>query len=107
MPITVETPDVDLAMLTFKYEIRIQNSYDNEMLERAESIEQAIDYILEYSRIHEDLFVNDVTTKELVADSYSINEMRRELASKEQNLIEASEHPEKFTDAQIFELLVD
>ena len=78
VPIPVETPDADLAMVTFKYEIRIQNSYDDEMLERAESIEQAIDYILEYSRFHDDLFVYEIKTGALVADSYSINEMRRE-----------------------------
>jgi len=107
VPIPVETPDADLAMVTFKYEIRIQNHYDDETLERTNTIEQAIDYILEYSRFHDDLFVYEIKTGELVADSSSINEMRRELASKEQNLIEASEHPEKFTDAQIFELLVD
>ena len=107
IPIPVETPDVDLAMVTFKYEIRIQNHYDDETLERTNTVEQAIDYILEYSRFHDDLFVYEIKTGELVADSSSINEMRRELASKEQNLIEASEHPEKFTDAQIFELLVD
>ena len=107
VPIPVETPDADLAMVTFKYEIRIQNHYDDETLERTNTVEQAIDYILEYSRFHDDLFVYEIKTGELVADSSSINEMRRELASKEQNLIEASEHPEKFTDAQIFELLVD
>ena len=107
VPIPVETPDVDLTMVTFKYQIRIQNNYDDEVLEQTNTVEQAVDYILEYSRFHDDLFVYDVTTKELVADSSTINEMRRELASKEQNLIEASEHPEKFTDAQIFELLVD
>tara|TARA_A100001515_G_scaffold98451_1_gene79368 strand:+ start:499 stop:1014 length:516 start_codon:yes stop_codon:yes gene_type:complete len=107
IPIPVETPDADLAMVTFKYEIRIQNHYDDETLERTNTVEQAIDYILEYSRFHDDLFVYEIKTGELVADSSSINEMRRELASKEQNLIEASEHPEKFTDAQIFELLVD
>ena len=103
----VEAVETDLAMVTFKYEIRIQNSYDDEMLEQTETLDQAIDYILEYSRFHDDLFVYEIKTGELVADSSSINEMRRELASKEQNLIEASEHPEKFTDAQIFELLVD
>ena len=107
IPIPVETPDADLAMVTFKYEIRIQNSHDDELLEETNTVEEAIDYILEYSRFHDDLFVYDIKTGELVADSSSINEMRRELASKEQNLIEASEHPEKFTDAQIFELLVD
>ena len=107
VPIPVETPDADLAMVTFKYEIRIQNHYDDETLERTNTVEQAVDYILEYSRFHDDLFVYEIKTGELVADSSSINEMRRELASKEQNLIEASEHPEKFTDAQIFELLVD
>ena len=107
IPIPVETPDVDLTMVTFKYQIKIQNNYDDEVLEQTNTVEQAVDYILEYSRFHDDLFVYDIKTGELVADSYSINEMRRELASKEQNLIEASEHPEKFTDAQIFELLVD
>ena len=85
----------------------IRYSFDDETLERTNTVEQAIDYILEYSRFHDDLFVYEIKTGELVADSSSINEMRRELASKEQNLIEASEHPEKFTDAQIFELLVD
>ena len=107
VPIPVETPDVDLTMVTFKYQIKIQNNYDDEVLEQTNTVEQAVDYILEYSRFHDDLFVYEIKTGELVADSSSINEMRRELASKEQNLIEASEHPEKFTDAQIFELLVD
>ena len=107
VPIPVETPDVDLTIVTFKYQIKIQNNYDDEVLEQTNTVEQVVDYILEYSRFHDDLFVYEIKTGELVADSSSINEMRRELASKEQNLIEASEHPEKFTDAQIFELLVD
>ena len=39
IPIPVETPDADLAMVTFKYQTRMQDSYDNKMLERAESEE--------------------------------------------------------------------
>ena len=107
VPIPVETPDVDLAMVTFQYEIRIQNSHDDELLEETNTVEEAIDYILEYSRFHNDLYVYDVKTKELVADSATINDFRNELASKEQLLIEASENPDKLSDVELFELLVD
>ena len=107
IPIPVETPDADLAMVTFKYEIRIQNNYDDEMLEQTNTVEEAIDYILEYSRFHDDLYVYDIETKELVADSATINDFRNELASKEQLLIDASENPDKLSDVELFELLVD
>ena len=94
-------------MVTFKYEIRIQNNYDDEMLEQTNTVEEAIDYILEYSRFHDDLYVYDIETKELVADSATINDFRNELASKEQLLIDASENPDKLSDVELFELLVD
>ena len=107
IPLPIQPEGFDLAMVTFKYEIRVQNSYDDEMLEKTETLDQAIDYILEYSRFHDDLYVYDLETKELVADSAMINEFRNELASKEQLLIDASENPDKLSDVEIFNLLVD
>ena len=107
MPLPIQKEGFDLAMVTFKYEIRVQNSYDDEMLEKTETLDQAIDYILEYSRFHDDLYVYNLETKELVADSAMINEFRNELASKEQLLIDASENPDKLSDVEIFNLLVD
>jgi hypothetical protein len=90
-----------------QFEIRIQNRYDNELLEVTATVDDAIDYIIEYSRFHDDLFVYDLKTKELVADSATINETMRALKTEEQLLIDASQHPERFSDAEIFELLVD
>ena len=107
VPIPVETPDADLAMVTFKYEIRIQNHYDDETLERTNTVEQAIDYILEYSKFHDDLYVYDIETRELMLDSATVNETMRSLETKEQLLIEAAQHPKTFSDVEIFNLLVD
>ena len=103
----LEVIEPDLAMVTFKYEIRIQNSYDDEMLEKTETLDQAIDYILEYSRFHDDLYVYDIETRELMLDSATVNETMRSLQTKEQLLIEAAQHPKTFSDVEIFNLLVD
>ena len=103
----LEAVEADLAMVTFKYEIRIQNSYDDEMLEKTETLDQAIDYILEYSRFHDDLYVYNLETKELIIDSATVNETMRSLQTKEQQLIEAAQHPKTFSDVEIFNLLVD
>ena len=107
IPLPIQPEGFDLAMVTFKYEIRIQNSYDDEMLEQTETLDQAMDYILEYSRFHNDLYVYDLETKELMMDSATVHETMRELKTKEEKLIEASEYPETYSDAQIFDLLVD
>ena len=103
----VEAVETDLAMVTFKYEIRIQNSYDDEMLEQTETLDQAIDYILEYSKFHDDLYVYDIETRELMLDSATVNDTMRSLETKEQLLIEAAQHPKTFSDVEIFNLLVD
>ena len=94
-------------MVTFKYEIRIQNSYDDEMLEQTETLDEAMDYILEYSRFHNDLFVYDLETKDLMMDSATVHETMRELKTKEEKLIEASQYPKTYSDVEIFNLLVD
>jgi len=107
IPLPIQPEGFDLAMVTFKYEIRIQNSYDDEMLEQTETLDQAIDYILEYSRFHDDLYVYDLETKELMIDSATVNETMRSLQTKEQQLIEAAQHPKTFSDVEIFNLLVD
>ena len=107
MPLPIQQEGFDLAMVTFKYEIRIQNSYDDEMLEKTETLDQAIEYILEYSRFHDDLYVYDLETKELMIDSATVNETMRSLQTKEQLLIEAAQHPKTFSDVEIFNLLVD
>ena len=107
MPLPIQQEGFDLAMVTFKYEIRIQNSYDDEMLEKTETLDQAIDYILEYSRFHDDLYVYDIETRELMLDSATVNETMRSLQTKEQLLIEAAQHPKSFSDVEIFNLLVD
>ncbi len=103
----LEAVEADLAMVTFKYEIRIQNSYDDEMLEKTETLDQAIDYILEYSKFHDDLYVYDIETRELMLDSATVNETMRSLQTKEQLLIEAAQYPKTFSDVEIFNLLVD
>ena len=102
-----EVHPLDSSLPQPQFEIRIQNRYDNELLEVTATVDDAIDYIIEYSRFHDDLFVYDLKTKELVADSATINETMRALKTEEQLLIDASQHPERFSDAEIFELLVD
>ena len=107
IPLPIQQEGFDLAMVTFKYEIRIQNSYDDEMLEQTETLDQAIEYILEYSRFHDDLYVYDIETRELMLDSATVNETMRSLETKEQLLIEAAQYPQTFSDVEIFNLLVD
>jgi len=104
-PIDFDDPEV--AVVTFKYEIRIQNSYDDEQLEVLPTIEDVLDYLSEYSRFHEDLYVYDMETRELVLDSKTYGQIMQELMSKEDLLIDASNNPDKYTDEQIFQLLVD
>jgi hypothetical protein len=94
-------------MVTFKYEIRVQNTYDDEMLEQTETLDEAVEYITEYSRFHDDLYVYELETGELMLDSATVNETIRSLKTQEQLLIEASQHPERFSEAEIFNLLVD
>ncbi len=106
-PIDPDNPKADLAMVTFKYEIRIQNAYDDQQLELLPTIEDVLDYFAEYTRFHEDLYVYEIETRELVLDSKTYNQVRQELASKEELLIKASRNPEAFTDEEIFNLLVD
>tara|TARA_R100000742_G_C4278212_1_gene100777 strand:+ start:2334 stop:2819 length:486 start_codon:yes stop_codon:yes gene_type:complete len=106
-PIDPDNPKADVAMVTFKYEIRIQNAYDDQQLELLPTIEDVLDYFTEYTRFHEDLYVYDIETRELVLDSRTYNQVRQELASKEELLIKASKNPEAFTDEEIFNLLVD
>tara|TARA_R110002020_G_scaffold230555_1_gene441425 strand:+ start:460 stop:978 length:519 start_codon:yes stop_codon:yes gene_type:complete len=107
MPLPIQPEGADLAMVTFKYEIRVQNAYDDEMLEQTETLDEALDYITEYSRFHNDLYVYDLETKELMLDSATLNETIRSLKTQEQLLIEASQYPETFSEAEIFNLLVD
>tara|TARA_R110001583_G_scaffold170572_2_gene324001 strand:+ start:566 stop:925 length:360 start_codon:yes stop_codon:yes gene_type:complete len=56
----------------YRYEIRIQNDYDNEMLERTVTIESAIAYVKQYERFHDDLYVYNMITGELVTHSRRI-----------------------------------
>ena len=106
-PVEPTQAEPDVAMVTFKYEIRVQNAYDDEMLERTETLDEAVDYIIEYSRFHNDLYIYDIKTKELMVDSETINETMRSLKTKEEKLIEVSQYPETYSDAEIFDLLVD
>ena len=107
IPLPIQPEGFALAMVTFKYEIRIQNIYDDEMLEQTETLDEAMDYILEYSRFHNDLYVYDLETKELVIDSKTYGQVMQELMSQEDLLLDASKNPDKYTDEQIFQLLVD
>ena len=107
LPVESTQAEPDVAMVTFKYEIRIQNRYDDQMLEMTETLDEAIDYIIEYSRFHNDLYIYDLKTKELMVDSETVNETMRSLKTKEARLIEVSQYPETFSDAEIFDLLVD
>ena len=102
-----EEGEPDVTAVTFKYEIRIQNSYDDEQLEVLPTIEDVLDYLNEYTRFHEDLYVYDLETKELVLDSKTYGQIRQELLNHQDLLIDASNNPDKYTDEQIFELLVD
>jgi len=102
-----EEGEPDVTAVTFKYEIRIQNSYDDQQLEVLPTIEDVLDYLNEYTRFHEDLYVYDMETRELVLDSKTYGQVMQELMSKEDLLIDASNNPDKYTDEQIFELLVD
>ena len=58
--------------LEYRYEIRVQNDYDNERLEMTNSIESAIDYLKQYKRFHDDLYVYNMITGELVTHSRRI-----------------------------------
>jgi len=107
MPLPIQLEGADLAMVTFKYEIRVQNTYDDEMLEQTETLDEAVEYITEYSRFHDDLYVYELETGELMLDSATVNETIRSLKTQEQLLIEASQYPETFSEAEIFNLLVD
>jgi|TARA_R100001163_G_C4935318_1_gene109462 hypothetical protein len=107
MPLPIQPEGADLAMVTFKYEIRVQNTYDDEMLEQTETLDEAVEYITEYSRFHDDLYVYELETGELMLDSATVNETIRSLKTQEQLLIEASQYPETFSEAEIFNLLVD
>ena len=107
LPVEPTQAEPDVAMVTFKYEIRIQNRYDDEMLEMTETLDEAIDYVIEYSRFHNDLYIYDIKTKELMVDSETINETMRSLKTKEEKLIEVSQYSETYSDAEIFDLLVD
>ena len=46
--------------LEYRYEIRVQNDYDNERLEMTTTIESAIDYLKQYKRFHDDLYVYNI-----------------------------------------------
>ena len=107
IPLPTQPEGADLAMVTFKYEIRVQNTYDDEMLEQTETLDEAVEYITEYSRFHDDLYVYELETGELMLDSATLNETIRSLKTQEQLLIEASQYPETFSEAEIFNLLVD
>lgn len=102
-----EEGEPDVTAVTFKYEIRIQNSYDDTQLEVLPTIEDVLDYLNEYTRFHEDLYVYDLETKELILDSRTYGQVMQELMSKEDLLIKAADNPDKYTDEEIFQLLVD
>jgi len=52
-----------------KFEIKIQNEVEDEVLEVVATLADAKEYIKEYGQYHEDLFVYDIKSKELVLKS--------------------------------------
>jgi|TARA_R100000152_G_C6653911_1_gene94753 hypothetical protein len=108
-PILVEEKEreADVAMVTFKYEIRIQNQYDDELLEHVETMDEVLRYLNEYTRFHDDLYVYDTKTRDLILDVKTYRQVMQELLTKEELLIKAAENPNSFSDEEIFELLVD
>tara|TARA_Y100000401_G_scaffold92645_1_gene78740 strand:+ start:3669 stop:4154 length:486 start_codon:yes stop_codon:yes gene_type:complete len=108
-PILVEKKEreSDVAMVTFKYEIRIQNQYDDELLEHVETMDEVLRYLNEYTRFHDDLYVYDTKTRDLILDVKTYRQVMQELLTKEELLIKAAENPNSFSDEEIFELLVD
>ena len=49
-----------------KFEIKIQNESEDEVLEMVATLSDAKEYIKEYGQYHEDLFVYNIKTKKLV-----------------------------------------
>ncbi len=107
LPDNAELHPIDPSLPQPKFEIRIQNSYDDELLEVTATIEDALEYMVEYGRFHNDLYVYNIETRELLLNSQIFNETLSSLKSKEELLIRAAGDPTKFTDEEIFELLVD
>jgi len=107
LPDDTQTHPVNTVLPRPKFEIRIQNSFDDQLLEVTTTIEDALKYLTEYSRFHDDLYVYDIKTRELLVDSRTFNEALGSLKLKEELLIEAAGDPTKFTEEEIFELLVD
>jgi hypothetical protein len=52
-----------------KFEIKIQNESEDEVLEMVATLSDAKEYIAEYGQYHEDLFVYNIETKKLVLSS--------------------------------------
>ena len=108
-PILVEEKqrEADVAMVTFKYEIRIQNQYDDQLLEHVDNMDDVLRYLNEYTRFHDDLYVYDTKTRDLILDVKTYRQIMQELLTKEELLIKAAQNPNSFSDEEIFELLVD
>ena len=102
-----EEEEPDVAMVTFKYEIRVQNQYDDQLLEHVETMDDVLVYLSEYTRFHDDLYVYDTETRDLILDVKTYRQIMQELLTKEELLIKAAENPNSFSDEEIFELLVD
>ena len=64
-------------------------------------------YLSEYTRFHDDLYVYDTETRDLILDVKTYRQIMQELLTKEELLIKAAENPNSFSDEEIFELLVD
>jgi|TARA_R100001129_G_scaffold35866_1_gene24377 hypothetical protein len=56
------------------FEVRIINDYTNERLELTDTLNQALDYIKEYSMHHDDLVAFDLSTGAKVASSEQYNQ---------------------------------
>jgi len=107
LPDDAQIYPIDTALPQPKFEIRIQNSFDDQLLEVTATIEEALEYLTQYSRFHDDLYIYNIKTRELLVDSRTFNEALGSLKLKEKLLIETSGDPAKFTEEEIFELLVD
>ena len=72
LPANNPDPDYQWASSNSKYEIRIQNDITDERLEVVQTLDQALEYLKEYSMHHNDLFVYDLNTGRMVADCYVV-----------------------------------
>ena len=98
---------LDTVELVMALEEEFDIEIADEDAENISTVDEAVEYITEYSRFHDDLYVYELETGELMLDSATVNETMRSLETKEQLLIEAAQHPKTFSDVEIFNLLVD